>query len=52
LKDASGRPTEQVPSASGSAQDNERTKSQILGIILIAFLLLVVACIRYYFRLG
>jgi len=30
----------------------ERERSQILGIIVIAALLLLLACIRYYLRLG
>jgi hypothetical protein len=30
----------------------DRRRSQLLGIILLAALLLLIACIRYYFRLG
>lgn len=30
----------------------ERLRSQILGIIVVAIILLVLACIRYYFKLG
>jgi hypothetical protein len=30
----------------------ERQKSQILGIIVLAALLLCLACIRFYFKLG
>jgi len=29
-----------------------RFRSQLLGIIVVAFALLLVACIRYYFKLG
>lgn len=31
---------------------SSRLRSQILGIIMVAIALLVVASIRYYFRLG
>ncbi len=30
----------------------ERQKSQILGIIVLALILLCIACIRYYFKLS
>jgi hypothetical protein len=30
----------------------ERLRSQIVGILVIALLLLLIACIRYYFKLG
>jgi hypothetical protein len=30
----------------------ERLRSQLLGIILLALVLLLIACIRYYFKLG
>jgi hypothetical protein len=30
----------------------DRLRSQILGIILLAALLLLLACIRFYFKLG
>jgi hypothetical protein len=30
----------------------DRRRSQILGILIIAAVLLCVACIRYYFKLG
>jgi len=30
----------------------DRLRSQVLGIILLALVFLLVACIRYYFRLG
>jgi len=30
----------------------DRQRSQILGIILIAALLLLLACVRYYLKLG
>jgi len=30
----------------------ERWKSQILGILLVAGLLLVIACLRYFMKLG
>jgi hypothetical protein len=30
----------------------ERQRSQILGVILIAILLILLACARYYLKLG
>jgi len=30
----------------------QRLRSQLLGIIVLALALLLVVCIRYYFRLG
>jgi hypothetical protein len=30
----------------------ERRRSQLLGVLLLAVLLLIFACIRYYCRLG
>jgi hypothetical protein len=30
----------------------ERVRSQILGIIALALIFLVLACIRYYLKLG
>jgi hypothetical protein len=30
----------------------ERLRSQILGIIALAVMFLLIACIRYYFKLG
>jgi hypothetical protein len=30
----------------------DRQRSQILGIIVLAVLLLIIACLRYYLRLG
>ncbi len=30
----------------------DRRQSQILGIIVLGFLLLCLACIRYYLKLG
>jgi len=30
----------------------ERFRSQLLGILLLAALLLIIACIRYIFKLG
>jgi len=30
----------------------DRRRSQLLGIIVLALLLLLVACIRYYLKLG
>ncbi len=30
----------------------ERQRSQLLGIIVLAIILLLIACIRYYLRLG
>jgi hypothetical protein len=30
----------------------DRLRSQLLGIILLALLLLLAACIRYYFKTG
>jgi hypothetical protein len=30
----------------------DRLRSQILGILLLVLVLLLVACVRYYFRLG
>jgi hypothetical protein len=31
---------------------NHRQRSQLLGIIVLAAILLIVACIRYYWKLG
>jgi hypothetical protein len=36
--------------ATGKSMD--RLRSQLLGIILLALVLLLIACIRYYFKLG
>ena len=30
----------------------DRQRSQLLGIIILAAVLLLIACIRYYFKLG
>jgi hypothetical protein len=30
----------------------QRLRSQLLGIIVLALVLLLIACIRYYFKLG
>lgn len=30
----------------------DRQRSQLLGILLLAAFLLLLACVRYYFRLG
>jgi hypothetical protein len=30
----------------------DRQRSQLLGIIVLAIIILLVACIRYYFGLG
>jgi hypothetical protein len=30
----------------------ERLRSQLFGIIVLAIALLLIACIRYYFKLG
>lgn len=30
----------------------DRQRSQLLGIIVLAILILLIACIRYYFGLG
>jgi len=30
----------------------DRRRSQLLGIIILAALLLLIACIRYYLKLG
>ncbi len=30
----------------------DRRRSQILGIIVLATLLLLIACVRYYLKLG
>ncbi len=30
----------------------ERQRSQLLGIIVLAIILLLIACIRYYLKLG
>jgi len=30
----------------------KREQSQILGVIVLAVILLCIACIRFYFRLG
>jgi len=30
----------------------DRLRSQILGILLLVLVLLLVACVRYYFKLG
>jgi hypothetical protein len=30
----------------------DRRRSQLLGIIVLAILVVILACIRYYFRLG
>jgi hypothetical protein len=30
----------------------DRQRSQLLGIIVLAIIVLLVACIRYYFKLG
>jgi len=30
----------------------DRNRSQILGIIVLALIVLLVACLRYYLRLG
>jgi hypothetical protein len=34
----------------GDMQDRKR--SQLLGIIVLGIMLLLIACLRYYFRLG
>jgi hypothetical protein len=31
---------------------NDRRRSQILGIIILAVIILIVACARYYLKLG
>jgi len=30
----------------------DRLRSQLLGILVLALALLLIACIRYYFKLG
>ena len=30
----------------------DRFRSQVLGIVVLALLLLMIACIRYFFKLG
>jgi hypothetical protein len=30
----------------------DRLRSQLLGIIVLAFLFLLIACIRFFFKLG
>jgi len=30
----------------------DRQRSQVLGILILAALVLLIACIRYYFKLG
>lgn len=30
----------------------ERLRSQIRGIVVLAFIFLLIACVRYYIRLG
>lgn len=30
----------------------DRQRSQLLGLLVLAILILLIACIRYYFKLG